>query len=300
MDIRQLEYFVAVVETANFTRAAERVHISQSGVSAQVRQLESELGQPLLDRSGKTVRLTDAGAAVLPHARAALAAVAAVRQTADEIAGLVHGHVAVGMVTACGIPTLFDQLAEFHGTHPGIDITLTEDNSDVLLDAVRAGRLDMAIVGMAGPPPAGIATLTIADEPLVAAVAPDNPLASRTTISLRALQDHDLVSLPRGTGIRTAFDTACAQRGFQPRVAFEASAPDVVAGLAIRGLGIAILSESMARARGHELHRLTITDPRLRGRLELVWKADGPATPAASALVAHARERLAADDFRLQ
>ncbi len=70
MDIRQLEYFVAVVETANFTRAAERVHISQSGVSAQIRQLERELGQPLLDRSGKTVRLTDAGAVVLPRTRA--------------------------------------------------------------------------------------------------------------------------------------------------------------------------------------------------------------------------------------
>ncbi len=108
------------------------------------------------------------------------------------------------------------------------------------------------------------------------------------------------MSLPRGTGIRTAFDTACVQHGLEPRVAFEASAPDVVAGLAIRGLGVAILSESMARARADELHCLTITDPRLRGRLELVWKADGPATPAASALVAHARERLAADDFRLQ
>jgi DNA-binding transcriptional LysR family regulator len=68
MPIRQLEYFLAVAEEANFTRAAERVHISQSGVSAQIRQLEHELGQPLLDRSARSVRLTEAGAAVLPYA----------------------------------------------------------------------------------------------------------------------------------------------------------------------------------------------------------------------------------------
>src|SRR3954454_22487022 len=98
MELRQLEYFLAVAETANFTRAAERVHISQSGVSAQVRALEQELGQPLFDRSGKAVRLTDAGAAVLPHARAALAAGNAVREAVDELTGLVHGHVSVGMV----------------------------------------------------------------------------------------------------------------------------------------------------------------------------------------------------------
>ncbi|KOG56021.1 LysR family transcriptional regulator, partial [Streptomyces varsoviensis] len=75
MELRQLEYLVAVVEEASFTKAAARLHVAQPGVSAQVRQLERELGQSLLDRSGRTVRPTEAGAAVLPYARAALAAV---------------------------------------------------------------------------------------------------------------------------------------------------------------------------------------------------------------------------------
>ncbi len=254
MDIRQLEYFVAVVETANFTRAAERVHISQSGVSAQIRQLERELGQPLLDRSGKTVRLTDAGSVVLPHARAALASVAGIREAVDELAGLVHGHVSVGMVTACGVTVLFDQLAEFHQLHPGIDVTLTEDTSDRLVDDVLSGQLDLALAGLAGDVPAGIASTVIADEPLVAAVATDDPWATRTTVPLAALQERALVCLPQGTGVRTAFDDACRAGGLQPRVALEASAPDAVAGLALRGLGVAILSESMATAHASELH----------------------------------------------
>ena len=90
--MRQLEYFVAVAEEANFTRAAQRVHISQSGVSAQVRQLEHDLGATLIDRSGRTATLTAAGAAALPHARAVLASAGAVRQAVDEVNGLIRGR----------------------------------------------------------------------------------------------------------------------------------------------------------------------------------------------------------------
>jgi DNA-binding transcriptional LysR family regulator len=293
MDLRQLEYFVAVVDTASFTRAAERMHISQSGVSAQVRQLERELGQPLLDRSGKRVRLTDAGTIVLPYARAALASVAGIRQAVDDLAGLVQGHVSVGMITACGFVALFDQLDDFHREHPGIDITLSEDTSDHLVDAVRGGELDLALVGVAGPTPGGLESLEIVDEALVAAVPHDDPLAARSTISLRRLQDRALVCLPRGTGVRAAFDAACASAAVHPRVALEASAPDVVAGLAVRGLGVAILTESMAAAHPADLRAVAITEPKLRSRLELVWRSGSPATPAAEALVTHARQHLA-------
>ena len=100
MDLRQLEYFVAVAEEANFTRAAERVHISQSGVSAQVRQLERELGADLIDRSTRTATLTAAGVAALAPARAALAAAASVRQAVDDVNELMRGRLAVAMVTA--------------------------------------------------------------------------------------------------------------------------------------------------------------------------------------------------------
>ncbi len=289
MEIRQLEYFSAVAETANFTRAAELVHISQSGVSAQVRALEQELGQPLFDRAGRTVRLTETGAAILPYARAALAACAGVRHAVDELTGLARGHVSVGMVTAGGYRGLFDQLADFHRAHPGIDITLTEANSDVLVDDVRHGRLDLALVGVADPTPADLGSRVIFDEPLIAAVTADDAWSRRTTVTLRALQERDLVCLPRGTGVRTAFEDACASRRLQPRVAFEASAPDVVAGLALRGLGVAILNESMATSYGTDLHRMHITEPRLRSRLEIVWRAGGPKTAAADALAAHAR-----------
>src|SRR3954468_2339988 len=128
MELRQLEYFVTVVEEAGFTRAAARLHVAQPGVSAQIRRLERELGEDLLDRSGRTVRLTEVGAAVLPYARAALSAVSGARAAVAELTGLVRGHVTVGMVTsmsthAIDLPGL---LAEFHRHHPEVGITLSE------------------------------------------------------------------------------------------------------------------------------------------------------------------------------
>ena len=174
MELHQLEYFVAVAEEASFTRAASRVHVAQPGVSAQVRRLESELGQQLLDRSGRSVRLTEVGSAVLPFARAALDAVAGARLTVDELAGLVRGQVTVGMVSGCALPILAELLAGFHHRYPGVTITLVEDNSDRLAERLRDGQLDLALIGWAGEPPEGLDTIVLVDEELVVAMHPSS------------------------------------------------------------------------------------------------------------------------------
>lgn len=124
MELRQLEYFVAVAEERNFTRAAERVHISQSGVSAQIRRLERELGAELFDRSARTVTLTVAGKAALAHARTALAAAGAVGQAVGEVSDLIRGRLTVGMVVGCTVTPLFEALAAFHRDHPGVELSL--------------------------------------------------------------------------------------------------------------------------------------------------------------------------------
>ncbi|GAB3882635.1 hypothetical protein GCM10029964_040690 [Kibdelosporangium lantanae] len=199
MELRQLAYFVAVVEEANFTRAAARLHVAQPGVSAQIRQLERELGHELLDRGGRAVRVTEMGAAVLPYARAALAAVEGARLVVDELAGLVRGHVALGMITShtFDIPGL---LAGFHDDYPAVEITLAEGNSDRLVEEVLGGRMDAAIIGIAGEPPAGLGVHVLVDQAIVAAVNQRDPLARRTKISVETLRDRALICLPQGTG----------------------------------------------------------------------------------------------------
>jgi DNA-binding transcriptional LysR family regulator len=289
MELRQLEYFVAVAEQASFTRAATLLHVAQPGVSAQLRQLERELGQELLDRSGRSVRPTPAGAAVLPYARAALDAVGGVREVADELAELRRGQAAFGMVTGCGGIGVPDLLAAFHGEHPAIEISLVEDASDRLAAAVADGSLDAALIGRSGPPLERLERQIVIDDTLVAAVAAGHPLADRSTVALADLAGLPLISLPRGTGLRAALDDGCAAAGVQPAIAFEAADPRILAELARRGLGVAILAASMIREGPGALHGLDIVRPRLRGRIELVWRASGPISPAARALIEAAR-----------
>ncbi|HVW43205.1 MAG TPA: LysR substrate-binding domain-containing protein [Amycolatopsis sp.] len=287
MELRQLEYFVAVAEEGNFTRAAEKMHVAQPGVSAQIRRLERELGQELLDRSGRSVRLTDVGAAVLPYARAALAAVEGARRAVDEMTGLLRGRLAVGMVTSHSVD-LPGLLAGFHADHPGVEITLAEADTTRLVESLRDGRLDAAIIALSATPPPDMRLHVVTEERIAAAVGPDDDLAKQSSVPLSALRDRALISLPPGTGIRSHLDEACTAAGFAPRIAFEASDPMMLAQLAARGLGIAILPDSVARSR-EDLHRLEIIRPTLRGGLAFAWRAEGPVSPAARALIDRAR-----------
>ncbi|MFJ8821221.1 LysR family transcriptional regulator [Streptomyces sp. NPDC102467] len=296
MELRQLQYFVAVVEEANFTRAAARLHLAQPGVSAQIKQLERELGEPLLDRTGRTVTPTAVGAAVLPYARAALAATADLRATVEEYSGLLRGHVTLGLVTGAAAEA-FDiagLLAAFHDAHPHVEIAVAEDSSERMLTALHRGDLDIAAVGVAdATPPPGLTWEIVVDDALVAVVPLDDPLAEHPRVPFAALADRRLISLPRGTGVRGVLERSCAEAGFTPRVAFEAATPLLLARFAARGLGVAVLPElSEAQAAGMGVRALPLTDPGARARVALARRAAGPSSPAARALLDRLRETL--------
>ncbi|WP_436524207.1 LysR family transcriptional regulator [Actinoplanes sp. HUAS TT8] len=287
MDLRQLEYFVAVAETGSFTRAAERVHITQSGVSAQVKALEHELGAELFVRSGRTARLTDAGSVALRHARAALDSTLDLRDAIDDVKGLVRGRLTIGMVIGCEVAPLFDALAAFHDDHPGIEVELTEANSDQLVAGVRAGAIDVALAGLAGEPPEHLASHVIVSEPLVALTSPGSELARRGRLAITGLTSYPIICLPQGTGIRDVLDRAgMAGLGLRPQVALVATSPETVAGLARRGLGVAILSESMAAAHP-DLIAVPIDGIEIPALLALVWVER--TSPALAAFLKHCR-----------
>lgn len=287
MELRQLEYFVAVAEERSFTRAAERVHISQSGVSAQIRRLEHELGATLFDRSARAATLTVAGKAALQHARDALAAADALGQAVGEVTGLIRGRLSIGMVIGCTITPLFDALAAFRRAHPGVEISLQEDNSDRLIEGVRAGTLDLALIGTATVAPDGLDALTIISERLVAVVPATHPLARRDRVTLAELETYPIVCMPSGTGLRAVFDQACAAQNRQPVIALQASAGDAIADLAARGLGVGILSESMAARYRDRLTARTVDDVETPALLALIWKDTH--NPAVRELLAHGR-----------
>src|SRR4051812_34896273 len=275
MELRQLAYVVAVAEEGSFTRAAAREHVAQPAVSAQVRRLEAELGRALFARGPGLVTPPAAGEAVLPLARAALAAAAGVRDAVDEVTGLLRGRVAVGVVPSVG-HRLAGVLAGFHAEHPGVEITLAEDTSNALIDGVRTGRLDFALAGVAGAGAAGLAAATVTDERLVAAAAPDHRLAARRTVALRALRDEALIALPPGTGGRTALERAFAALGLAPRIALEAGDPLVLLEVARRGVGGAVVPGAAP-----EGLPLLPPPPAVRPRPGLLWRARRPPRPAA-------------------
>lgn len=278
MELRQLEYFVAVVDEASFTRAAGRVHISQSGVSAQIRRLEQELGAPLIDRSARAATPTAAGAAALEHARAAIAAAGAVRDAVDDVNGLVRGRVLFGMVTGCAIRPLFDAVSAFRHAHPGIELGLVEDASDRLIERVRSGDLDAALIGTASSSRQDVECATILSERLAAAVPAGHELAAKDSVTLTDVVRQPVICMPPGTGIRTVLEDACAARGMTSNVAVQASAVSAILDLADRGLGVAVLSESMFAGRD-SLQVRRIEDVEIEAMLALIWRPASGAAP---------------------
>ncbi|WP_327267981.1 LysR substrate-binding domain-containing protein [Streptomyces sp. NBC_01218] len=295
MELRQLKYFLAVAEESNFTRAAERVHVSQPGISAQIRQLENDLGTTLIDRSGRSAGLTAVGEVAFGHARAVLAAVEALRHAVDEMNGLVRGRLVVGMVTACTVTPLFEALSSFHLAHPGVEISLMEDDSAKLVEYVREGTVDLALIGAAGQAPEDLDGQQVISEAIVAAVPPGHPLAAESGLTLAELSGYPVICLPKGTGIRAVLDQASAARGLTPTVALQASAPGAVVHLAERGLGVAVLSESML-AQHPQLTTVPITDADIAAVLALI--SAPTKSPALRELLLHCRESFGAPEAK--
>jgi DNA-binding transcriptional LysR family regulator len=170
-----------------------------------------------------------------------------------------------------------------------VTITLAEDDSAALSARVRAGTADIALIGTPDPPPAGLPSLTIVRERLVV-VGHSQGLFRASSLALPDLAGARLICMPRGTGVRAVFDQACAARGLKLDVALEASAAATVTDLAARGLGVAVVSESMAAARPG-LESRVIADIEARALLALVWR-ESP-SPAAAAFVSCCRKAFA-------
>ncbi|MBO0822536.1 MAG: LysR family transcriptional regulator [Actinobacteria bacterium] len=292
MELRQLTYFVAVVDEAHFTRAAERLRIAQPAVSQQIRRLEAELGERLLHRDRRMVTLTSAGEALLPHARAALAQAEYGRQAVAALRGLVTGQLRVGLIMPLPDRRVFRAIGAFGRKYPGIELTLVEDETDALLDGLATSDLHTAFLGF-GPGqhlPANMQAIVVAREPGVLAVHPGHALAARESVRLSALRDEPVVTLTRASRLRTVLETECRQAGFAPRIVAETSDLNVMVQLVAEGVGVALMPRSGQEEAG-DVVTIAITHPTIERRILLAWRP-GATSPAARAFIALAREHL--------
>jgi DNA-binding transcriptional LysR family regulator len=198
VELRRLRYFVAVAEELHFRRAAERLHLAQPALSQQVQKLELELGVQLLNRSRRDVTLTPPGVVLLDEARRLLhQADEAARAAHDASAGTI-GKLRVGYL-ADAIPLVLPRaIARFATRHPGVEVRPETLPARRAIEDVRAGRLDVAVVGLPAPTD-GLHVTPLGVEATVAAVASRHPLSGRSSIPLSELREAEIILLPRTT-----------------------------------------------------------------------------------------------------
>lgn len=292
MELRQLEHFVAVAEERHFTRAARRVHLGQSSLSGSIQALERELGSTLLTRSSRQVLLTAAGSAFLPAARRALGAVDDARAVVDEVAGLVRGQLAIGVIQTLGSLDLSALLARYHERHPHVILTLRNDSVPALVQATIGGELDVAFVDRQLDDRRVHAT-SLGTETLVLAVRRDDPLASRHTVALTDLTERDFVEYRADSALRARIDAGCAEVGLRRRIRCQTDTIASLVDLVAHGLGVALLPPQTIS--DTDQLRAVDTDPGITRELALVTPADLPSAPAADALLHLLDERLDRD-----
>jgi DNA-binding transcriptional LysR family regulator len=239
VELRQLEYFLAVVEEGSFTRAAARLYMVQSSLSASLLGLEKELGTDLFIRGRKGAELTDAGRALLQPARAALHDAERARDAVAEVTGLLRGSVRVATVAVPRDVDVLETIRPFQQRHPGVAISVLHDGARDLLGLVAEGTADFAITPLTHRTTPTLRFDPILSTPLVLFCPPAHRLAGARGVELGDVVDEPLIDLPRGWWVRELFDRMFAERKLPRRVRLEIDEWFGVLTMVRRGMGIA-------------------------------------------------------------
>jgi DNA-binding transcriptional LysR family regulator len=256
LELRQLRHFVAVAEELSFTRAARKIPLAQSALSASVRSLERTLHTELFKRTGHSVVLTESGEVLLIEARKVLQALDEAQDAVADIEGGIRGTVRLGILQALAFAPLADLLIAFREQRPQVqlDIRVEPRGSRELLRAVQQNRLDAAFVSIPGETPTDVDVLPLAAAPLAVVVPRDHRLAGKPTIAIDELAGEKFVDYPEGWGIRQLVDQAFEANHLQREIAVEVGDSQTACALALCGLGIAFLIPSTVLSFENVLH----------------------------------------------
>jgi DNA-binding transcriptional LysR family regulator len=249
MELRHLQHFVAVAEDQHFTRAAERLMVSQSGLSASIRALERELRAPLFVRTTRRVTLTEAGRALLTEAERILAQVRAAQDAVAAVQGVLRGTLSVGTEQCiAGVPVA-PLLASFRRQHPDVEIRLRQAGSGALAEDVAAGRLDLAFAVTTRADTEQLRCLPLTSEPMTVLCHPSHRLATRGPVTPDELGGEAFVDFHPDWGPRRTTDAAFAAAGVHRTVTLEVNDVHSLLDLVQEGLGIAVVPRHFAHKR---------------------------------------------------
>ncbi len=283
MELRHLRYFLAVAESLSYTRAADTLHLTQPTLSQQIKQLEQDLDTVLFDRVGRTIRLTAAGEVFRQHAERALKEITTARSALDELEGLAHGSLTIGVFQSFNSSLLPPILAEFSASHPGIRVSVRQLPARDMEDLLTKGKLD---IGIAYSPTVSdrMEIEELFDEPMMLVVGKKHPYSRRPEIHVDQLRDQPLILLtpefPSRQLLSQWFDAA----GFQPRITIEINSTDAILATVKCSRLATIQTERMAKVvPGLSCIRLK---PRLTRTVAILWHRDSYRSAAARAFAA--------------
>ena len=259
MELRHLEYFVAVAADLNFSRAAHRIHVVQSALSVSVGRLEKELGVELFDRSKRQIALTPAGEAFLTHAREVVHTARRARTSMEAFRDQLTGSVTLGTLMSWGTLNLPAALEEFRSANPLVTVRLRQSmtGSAGHLTAIADGQMDLALVSLNASRSPLIELKELMREPMFFVCDADHPLAGRSRVELADLDGHDFIQFPPGWGIRQRLDKGFAAADVRPVNAYEVADYAITAELIRHRLAATVLPASVA-ARFPDLHTISL------------------------------------------
>lgn len=289
MEFRHLRYFLAVADALHFTKAAEGLPVSQPALSAQIKQLEQEVGVPLFDRVGRSVQLTRAGAIFREHARRALQEMELAQAAITEEEGLQRGTLTVGVVQTVNAYLIPEIVGRFSTLHPLVSLKLDELSGPDIEAGVRSGSLEVGI-GFVPVASERIESQALFEEDLVLIVSPYHRFAQRRQLSLSALAKESLILLSNMFCTRRVLNVSFEQAGVRPRVIVEMNSIEgILATVRRSNLATVLPRLSLGLTRTHALRAIPLKNPTPRRGVGLLWKKGGYRSGAAKALADQVR-----------
>lgn len=279
--LRQLRAFLAVAEEGRFTRAAERLQVSQSTLSALVRDLEHNLSLKLFDRHTRMLRLTQAGEEIVPLARKTLFDLDHALDNLGELRGLGRGRVVIAassVQAALFVPRVVEA---FWRDHPGVEVSVLDAPQTQVLELVRSGAADLGL-GTESGHRHDLAAQAIGSDTFACVMPAGHPLTRSRELTWRELQELPLIGPPASDPLREQLDLALAREGIGLRRRLEVALPLTMLGMVRAGLGVAVLTTNVAPlASALGLATRKLSRPVVRREISLLWHAERSLSPAA-------------------
>ncbi|BAH43785.1 transcriptional regulator [Brevibacillus brevis NBRC 100599] len=272
LELKQLEYFMALCQELNFTRAAEKLGIAQPTLSQQIRLLEHEIGMPLFDRIGKRTVMTEAGKTLLHHSYQVFHELSQARAAISELQGLSRGALKIGVLLTVVNYLLPPTVIEFHQRYPKVELSVFGLRTGDIYEGLLRNELDLGVVFLPMEHD-DLETIPLYTENLAIGVPVGHPLAKEPFVSLAILKETPSILLPNTYFLRQLIDERCKELGFSPQPVLEMTTMESITNMVGQGVGVTVLSKGyLDYIDDKRIRTIPIQQPNITAQIGIVYR----------------------------